>query len=111
MEELHLDKDDNLMEAKMLDILKRTHENNRISPADDEYELDPNLHLDNCDTDSDDEPDYLDISERLAGVNLDDAEQVWEKLTEDEKQDFVAFLKYCYKEHIRMMLQVVYFQV
>lgn len=93
LEELQLDKD-NAMQVKMLDILKRTHDSNRILPTEDECVLDPNVNLDTSDIDSDDDLDYLDISERLAGVNLDDAEKVWERLTEDEKQDFVAFLKY-----------------
>lgn len=82
-------------ETKMLEVLQRVHDSNRIIPEDlEEYELDPNIDLENLDLDSDDDPEYLDITERLAGVNLDDAEQVWDKLTEDEKQDFVAFLKY-----------------
>lgn len=29
----------------------------------------------------------------FVGVNLDDPETVWGKLTDDERQDFVAFLK------------------
>lgn len=43
--------------------------------------------------DSDDEEDVLDLGERLAGIDLDDADGVWEKLTNDERQEFVAFLK------------------
>lgn len=79
----------------MFEILQRIHDNNRILPDNlDEYDIDPGIDLEEGDLDSDDDPDYLDITERLAGVNLDDAEQVWDKLTEDEKQDFVAFLKY-----------------
>ncbi|XP_044261411.1 zinc finger HIT domain-containing protein 2 [Tribolium madens] len=58
---------------KMLEILKRSH-------------------LEEDDLDSDDD-EFADIAVRLAGVDLDDADQVWEKLTKDEKQEFVAFLK------------------
>lgn len=94
MEELQLNKDKNETEAKMLEILQKFHESNRIAAGVDEPDIDLNLNLDNGEIDSDDDSDYCDISERLAGVNLDDAEQVWERLTEDEKQDFVAFLKY-----------------
>lgn len=43
--------------------------------------------------DSDDEEDVLDLGERLAGIDLDDADGVWQKLTNDERQEFVAFLK------------------
>lgn len=84
-----MNKDQNDGELKILEILQKTHENNKILP-----DLDQTLETDECDIDSDDDADFGDISERLAGVNLDDAEQVWERLTEDEKQDFVAFLKY-----------------
>lgn len=42
--------------------------------------------------DSDDE-DFVNIKERLAGVNLDDTEQVWAQLTSDERQAFEAFLR------------------
>lgn len=42
--------------------------------------------------DSDDD-DLEDINARLKGVDLDDADQVWEKLNSDEKQEFLAFLK------------------
>lgn len=87
-----MNKDQNDKQLKMLEILEKTHENNKISPDIEEYDVYPDL--DECDIDSDDDVVCGDISERLAGVNLDDAEQVWERLTEDEKQDFVAFLKY-----------------
>lgn len=43
--------------------------------------------------DSDDEEAALDLGERLAGIDLDDADKVWEKLTGDERQEFMAFLK------------------
>ncbi|KAF7287689.1 zinc finger HIT domain-containing protein 2 [Rhynchophorus ferrugineus] len=104
LEDLGLDKINIDAKAKMMEILQRTHENNRIPGSDPEEDGD--IDLDDIgpfsqfvdiedleeDLDSDDD-NFLDITERLAGVNLDDAEQVWEKLTEDEKQDFVAFLK------------------
>lgn len=92
LEELKLNPDQNDRQLKMMEILQRSHDNNKILPDLEEYNVDPNL--DECSIDSDDDVDCGDISERLAGVNLDDAEQVWERLTEDERQDFVAFLKY-----------------
>lgn len=56
--------------------------------------LERNKIDDSCEElDSDDEPDIEDLTERLAGVDLDNADQVWDKLTEDERQEFVAFLK------------------
>lgn len=69
--------------AKMLEILQRMQE-------EEEGEQDSEL-------DSDDESeDCLGLSERLAGVNLDDTEKVWEKLTDNEKRDFEAFLRYVF---------------
>lgn len=44
-------------------------------------------------TDSDDESEMQDLGDRLAGVDLDNADKVWEKLTHDERQEFMAFLK------------------
>lgn len=62
----------------MLEILKRNHLNDE----------------EDSELDSDDEDDVADITNRLAGVDLDNADQVWEKLTEDEQQEFIAFLKF-----------------
>lgn len=94
MEELKLDEGNKELDSAILDILQRPHEKDRLPPNDlQQYDIDSNFDLEECDLDSDDDPEFQDITERLAGVNLDDAEQVWEKLTEDEKQDFVAFLK------------------
>ena len=44
-----------------------------------------NLEQEEEKLDSDDE---LDLAERLEGVNLDNTDLVWEKLTEEEKKDF-----------------------
>ncbi|CAG9861437.1 unnamed protein product [Phyllotreta striolata] len=107
IEELNIDKDNNESKQKMLDILQRVHADNQILFSDNEDEFgecsgftldDDFLNFcsgqdDEQEIDSDDDADLLDIGDRLAGVNLDDAEQVWGKLTEDEKQEFVAFLK------------------
>ncbi|RZC36976.1 MTP18 domain containing protein [Asbolus verrucosus] len=64
---------------KMLEILKQNHLSNNEENSDE--------------LDSDDDDDIADITERLVGVDLDNADQVWEKLTEDEQQEFIAFLK------------------
>lgn len=74
--------------TKMMEILQRQHHNNKLN-LDEFSDGDDGL-------DSDDNDDIDDITSRLEGVDLDDAEKVWEKLTEDEKQDFIAFLKYCF---------------
>nr|CAH7714114.1 unnamed protein product [Callosobruchus chinensis] len=101
MSELNLSKHDEEAKAKMLDILQRTHENNRISFSDDAESLEGaecsffdfiNATEGSEEHDSDDD-EVLDISDRLDGVNLDDSDQVWDILTEDERHAFVAFLK------------------
>ena len=38
--------------------------------------------------DSDDEEDPIDLSERLRGVNLDNTDEVWARLTEEEREQF-----------------------
>jgi len=43
--------------------------------------------------DSDDDDSIPDLHERLRGVNLDDADSVWEKLTPAEKQEFEELLQ------------------
>lgn len=104
LEELNSDKDNVESKTKMMEILKRAHEDNQIVFSDNDdtfgecsgFNINDFLDLDSADEnelDSDDEEDILDIGDRLAGIDLDDAEQVWGKLTEDEKQEFVAFLK------------------
>lgn len=42
--------------------------------------------------DSDDEQEGTDLAKRLEGVNLDDADKVWDKLTEDERRAFDTFV-------------------
>lgn len=71
----------------MLEVLHKANPNNELFDDFDDIDENPE-HVD-----SDDDDGYKDISERLAGVNLDDTDQVWDKLTEDEKQEFIAFLK------------------
>jgi hypothetical protein len=47
----------------------------------------------NSSIDSDDDDSIPDLHERLRGVNLDDADSVWEKLTPAEKQEFEELLQ------------------
>ena len=48
---------------------------------------------DQDDMDSDDDDDPVDLSERLQGVNLDDAEETWSVLTPDERKQFSELLQ------------------
>ncbi|GAB6018610.1 hypothetical protein CHUAL_000296 [Chamberlinius hualienensis] len=44
------------------------------------------------DLDSDDDDDEPDLAERIQGVNLDDSDEVWEKLTAEERSEFRRLL-------------------
>lgn len=65
---------------KMKEILKRVHEQEQEQDAANEL-------------DSDDDEECADLGSRLAGIDLNDSEQVWAKLTSDERQEFEAFLR------------------
>lgn len=43
--------------------------------------------------DSDDESEGADLAERLAGIDLDNADQVWEQLSEEERRQFEELLQ------------------
>lgn len=64
---------------KMLEMLERVNRDDEENIYD-EYS-------------SDDSDDVDSINERLAGVDLDDADAVWEKLTEEERQEFIGLVK------------------
>ncbi|XP_037974186.2 zinc finger HIT domain-containing protein 2 [Plutella xylostella] len=77
---------------KMIDILQRLNKEQGAG-AQDIDELLQNLDNgedENC-IDSDDE-DCVDLEERVKGLNLDDADAVWNALTEDERNEFEALL-------------------
>lgn len=86
--------------AKMMEILERFHAQNGIKDDDnsrnsDNVEDDDDDYSDLEETlDSDDELNsmYKSLEERLAGVCLDNSEDVWQTLNNDEKQEFEAFL-------------------
>lgn len=71
--------------TKMLQVLQKNHTNDGL--------FDGFNDVEGGNLDSDDDDNCKDIAERLSGVNLDDTDEVWEKLTEDERQEFVAFLR------------------
>lgn len=66
---------------KMEEILKRVHEQDAVTE-----EVGNEL-------DSDDDEECADLESRLAGIDLNDSEQVWAKLNSDERQEFEAFLR------------------
>lgn len=64
---------------KMVEVLKRM---NHPEDEDDEEE-----------EDSDDEEEPEELAERLEGLNLDNADEIWKKLTKDERREFEELLK------------------
>lgn len=77
---------------KMLEILKRVHEedikNMEALASDDEIDDELKEELD-----SDDDNDIPDLESRLHNINLDNADEVWSALTDAEKQEFEALIK------------------
>ncbi|KAK9876055.1 hypothetical protein WA026_011165 [Henosepilachna vigintioctopunctata] len=89
LEEMKQNEDNALGKSRMLEILQKVHDSN-ILDADTFADTDIQ---EGEDVDSDDSLEIQDIAERLANVDLDNAEKVWEKLTEDERKEFAAFLQ------------------
>ncbi|XP_063628447.1 zinc finger HIT domain-containing protein 2 [Cydia splendana] len=81
-EELASNHVDDESKRKMIDILKRMHEHD-IDTEDIEEMLE--------NMDSDDE-EVEDLHERIKGLHLNDADQLWGALTEDERNEFEALL-------------------
>lgn len=76
---------------KMLSILKKMHEEsleNDIFADNGDKELDSDEELD-----SDDETNLPDLEERIKNINLDNPDEIWAVLSNDEKQQFNALVK------------------
>ncbi|XP_022831652.1 zinc finger HIT domain-containing protein 2 [Spodoptera litura] len=71
---------------KMVDILKRMQD-------DDNIDINDLIEYDDDDepADSDDEEED-DLEKRIENINLDDADEIWNALTEDEKNEFEALI-------------------
>ncbi|XP_055643703.1 zinc finger HIT domain-containing protein 2 [Toxorhynchites rutilus septentrionalis] len=75
---------------QMVDILKRLDQTEREHEASGESPVDDN---DDDEIDSDDgevEPELID---RMEGVNLNDADAIWNRLTEEERNEFRSMLE------------------
>lgn len=70
----------------MIEILKRMQNEDT-----DNIDIDDLIEYDDEPADSDDEPE-IDLGERIKDLNLDDADAVWNALTEDERNEFEALL-------------------
>ncbi|KAG7197176.1 hypothetical protein KM043_007256 [Ampulex compressa] len=86
--ELRSLQNDGESKEKMIDILKRMHEE---TLRDDDLLSDDEEDEDESYLDSDDD-DVPDLKERLQNVNLDDANEIWSALTDSEKQKFEALI-------------------
>ncbi|XP_072934256.1 zinc finger HIT domain-containing protein 2 [Epargyreus clarus] len=65
---------------KMIDILKRMKDGDELDDIPEVEELDS------------DDDEGIDLQERIKDLNLDDADAVWNALTEDEKNEFQTML-------------------
>jgi hypothetical protein len=79
------DADNPVAKKKMIETLKRLHQQEVEAPIVGEGSHKGDELEENDLLDSDDE---VDLSERLAEVNLDDADAVWSNLTEEERREF-----------------------
>lgn len=72
---------------KMVDILKRMQDDDNIDINDlIEYDDDHGEPADSDDEEADD------LERRIENINLDDADEIWNALTEDEKNEFEALI-------------------
>nr|XP_034192529.1 zinc finger HIT domain-containing protein 2 [Osmia lignaria] len=93
-EELKSQENDPESRKKMLEILKRVHEqdlrNTNFLAGDEEEEGEGEELNEQLDSDDEDVPD---LGKRLHEVNLDNADEVWSALTDAERQEFEALVK------------------
>ncbi|KAJ0173227.1 hypothetical protein K1T71_011403 [Dendrolimus kikuchii] len=86
---------DNKSKNKMIDILKRMQNTNSDSDFDKLFDDVNDNEYDNGGNeepvDSDDE-EGLELHERVKDLNLDDADEVWNVLNEDERNEFMAMI-------------------
>uniref|UniRef100_A0A1B6J203 HIT-type domain-containing protein n=1 Tax=Homalodisca liturata TaxID=320908 RepID=A0A1B6J203_9HEMI len=79
VEQIRGDQLDSESQQKMVEMLQR------VQQIDTQFQDEEAL-------DSDDSDSCAELSDRLAGVDLDNADSVWERLTEDERQQFHQFV-------------------
>ncbi|XP_044763295.1 uncharacterized protein LOC123320159 [Coccinella septempunctata] len=87
-EELKLNEINPADQLKMASILKSTRNDTEISDIPLYQDDGENSPVESYD--SDDDKDTRSLQERLAGIDLDDPEQVWANLDEDERKEFIA---------------------
>lgn len=76
----------------MMDILKRL-DGTAEAPFGDEEEEDEDDENRFEEIDSDDEENIASLAERLGGIDLDNADAVWEQLTKEERMEFQNILE------------------
>ncbi|XP_053695854.1 zinc finger HIT domain-containing protein 2 [Sabethes cyaneus] len=78
----------------MVEILKRL-DGSVTEWNDDDDNDDSNClaSLEEIDSDDDDEETVLELADRLEGVNFDDADAIWERLTDEERKEFQGMLE------------------
>ena len=77
--------------AKIAKVLISVHDSYQVDIKDAEDPIHPNLDDDDDEAGEDgllDSDDDEELSERMAGVDLDDADAIWRRLTAGERKEF-----------------------
>ncbi|XP_035896766.1 zinc finger HIT domain-containing protein 2 [Anopheles stephensi] len=78
----------------MLEILQRVEQTDALQDEDSSEDADSVLQEDEeQELDSDDEAQEVQLASRLMGIDLDDSAEVWDRLTDAEKEEFQRFLE------------------
>lgn len=77
----------------MLEILQRVEQTDALQDDDSSEDADSVLQDAEQELDSDDEEQEVQLASRLMGIDLDDSAEVWDRLTDAEKEEFQRFLE------------------
>ncbi|XP_052898169.1 zinc finger HIT domain-containing protein 2 [Anopheles moucheti] len=77
----------------MLEILQRVEQMDSMQDEDSSTDAASDLEGPDQQLDSDDEAQEVELANRLKGIDLDNAAEVWDRLTDGEKEEFQRFLE------------------
>uniref|UniRef100_A0A182ME12 HIT-type domain-containing protein n=1 Tax=Anopheles culicifacies TaxID=139723 RepID=A0A182ME12_9DIPT len=77
----------------MLEILQRVEQMDSMQDENSSTDVDSDHEDANQELDSDDEAQEDELASRLQGIDLDNAAQVWDRLTDGEKEEFQRFIE------------------
>lgn len=96
MEEVVQQKFDDQKKHDVMEMLQRLEQSDESGKDEEHYE-------EEMDSD-DEEDDDIDLADRLMNVDLNDADSIWDKLTEAEKQEFKSIV---YNGEINQIVKIV----